>query len=56
MGEGDLDYSTFFKTLLKNNYQGVVSYEMCSPLRDDGDLKTLEKYAGSFLKYMEQFR
>ncbi len=56
MGEGDLDYPAFFKTLLKNNYQGVVSYEMCSPLRDDGDLKTLEKYAGSFLKYMEQFR
>lgn len=55
MGEGDLDYSTFFKTLQNSNYQGVVSYEMCSPLRDGGDLKTLEKYARTFLKYMEQF-
>jgi sugar phosphate isomerase/epimerase len=56
MGEGDLDYSIFFKTLQKSNYQGVVSYEMCSPLRDGGDLKTLENYAKIFLKYMEQFQ
>ncbi len=52
VGEGELDYQTFFDELEKAGFDGWVSYEMCSPVRDGGKLETLEKYAKKFLEYM----
>lgn len=52
MGEGELDYKTFFNELEGAGFDGWVSYEMCSPVRDGGDLPTLEKYARTFLEYL----
>jgi len=52
MGKGDLDYPTFFDGLDEAGFDGWVSYEMCSPLRDGGQLDTLETYAKAFLEYM----
>lgn len=52
MGEGDLDYQTFFKALVANGYDGWASYEMCSPIRDGGSLETLQRYAAQFVEYM----
>ena len=52
MGSGDLDYKTFFDGLAAAGFDGYVSYEMCSPIRDGGDLDTLKDYARRFLEYM----
>lgn len=52
MGDGFIDYRTFFKTLAKVNYQGYVAYEMCSYLKDGGSEANLDHYAQRFLKYM----
>lgn len=53
MGQGDLDYATFFKSLRGEGFDGWVSYEMCSPLRGGGALANLEDYARVFLEYMK---
>ncbi len=53
MGEGDLDYKTFFNALAKNGFDGWVSYENCSPLRHGGSLETLERYSRQFLEYIK---
>lgn len=52
MGTGDLDYNTFFNELERAGFEGWVSYEMCSPIRDGGDLQNLERYARTFIDYM----
>lgn len=56
MGEGELDYPTFFNTLAKAGFDGWVSYEMCSPLRGGGAMANLEKYARAFVEYMKPWR
>lgn len=53
MGEGDLDYRTFFDALRARGFDGWVSYEVCSPTRDGGDLATLKRYAAKFCEYMK---
>lgn len=52
MGEGVIDYRAFFDGLREGGYSGGVAYEMCSPLRDGGDLETLDRYARRFIEYM----
>lgn len=53
MGEGFLDYRTFFSSLKESGYTGSVAYEMCSPLIDGSDHSVLESYAMRFLRYMK---
>ncbi|MFW6146400.1 MAG: sugar phosphate isomerase/epimerase family protein [Planctomycetota bacterium] len=53
MGKGELPYRLFFDTLADAGFDGWVSYEMCSPLRDGGALDILERYARTFLDYMK---
>jgi sugar phosphate isomerase/epimerase len=55
MGSGDLEYKTFFDAVAAEGYDGWVSYEMCSPVRDGGELATLQQYARQFLEYMKQW-
>jgi sugar phosphate isomerase/epimerase len=52
MGEGFIDYRTFFKALREAGYQGYVAYEMCSPLRGGGGEENLDRCARRFLEYM----
>lgn len=52
VGEGMIDYAGFLTTLRQNGFDGCVAYEMCSPLRDGGDLETLDRYARRFLEFM----
>lgn len=54
MGEGFLDYRTFFKTLDQMGYQGYVAYEMCSYLHGGGSEANLDRCAQQFLQYMKQ--
>jgi sugar phosphate isomerase/epimerase len=52
MGEGLIDYRTFFRVLRECGYQGYVAYEMCSPLRGGGAEENLDRCARRFLEYM----
>lgn len=52
MGEGELDYKRFFDALQRQGFDGWVSYEMCSPVRDGGELVTLRQYAKQFQEFM----
>jgi sugar phosphate isomerase/epimerase len=55
LGEGFLDYRTFFKTLQEIGFDGYVAYEMCSYLRGGGSEVNLDRSARKFLDYMAQF-
>ena len=52
MGEGFIDYRSFFRVLNECGYQGYVAYEMCSPLRGGGGEENLDFCARRFLEYM----
>ncbi len=53
MGEGFIEYRSFFASLAEAGFHGPVAYEMCSPLADGGSVETLDHYARRFLEYME---
>jgi sugar phosphate isomerase/epimerase len=53
VGEGIIDYGKFLTALKDHGFNGSVAYEMCSPLRDGGDLETLDSYARRFLEFMK---
>ncbi|MCI0462398.1 MAG: sugar phosphate isomerase/epimerase [Gemmataceae bacterium] len=55
MGEGFIDYRTFFTALKEIGFQGYVGYEMCSYLRGGGGEENLDRCARRFLEYMGQF-
>jgi sugar phosphate isomerase/epimerase len=55
MGEGFIDYETFFNTLKEIGYQGYIGYEMCGVLEGGGDVENLDRAAQEFLEYMERF-
>ncbi len=56
VGDGIIDYENFLTALHENGFNGCVAYEMCSPLRDGGELKTLDLYARRFLEFMQPWR
>ena len=55
MGEGIIDYETFFNTLKEIGYQGYIAYEMCEVLDGGGDIENLDRTAKKFLEYVEKF-
>jgi sugar phosphate isomerase/epimerase len=52
MGEGFIDYKSFFEALRDGGFRGSIAYEMCSPLLHGSDMATLDRYANHFLDYM----
>jgi len=54
MGEGIIDYESFFKTLKEIGYQGYIAYEMCEVLEGGGDVENLDKTAKKFLEYVKR--
>lgn len=52
VGNGFIDYPSFFKTLMEIGYDGFVAYEMCSSLEGGGSLENLDRCAKLFLDYM----
>jgi sugar phosphate isomerase/epimerase len=56
MGEGMIDYKTWFGALKEIGYQGWIVYEMCEVLDGGGSIENLDKTARTFLEYMEQFK
>lgn len=45
MGEGFIDYESFFAGLREGGFDGYVAYEMCSPLRGGGSEANLDRAA-----------
>ena len=55
VGEGIVDYETYFKALKKIGYRGYITYEMCEVLDGGGSIENLDKTAKKFIAYMEDF-
>ncbi len=55
MGEGIIDYKTWFETLKEIGYQGWIVYEMCEVLDGGGSEENLDRTAKIFLEYMKKF-
>ena len=53
MGEGFIDYQSFFSALKSNGYTGYIAYEMCSELRGGGSEENLDMYAKMFVDFMK---
>jgi sugar phosphate isomerase/epimerase len=53
MGEGFIDYGSFFDALKQIGYNGFVGYEMCSPLRGGGSEENLDASARQFVTWMK---
>lgn len=55
MGDGIIDYSVFFTALREIDYNGFVTFEMCSALRGGGSIENLDRYAQRFREWMKDF-
>jgi len=53
-GEGFIDYKAFFRGLLEGGFDGIATYEMCSPLRGGGEMANLDRYARQYLQWMRE--
>jgi sugar phosphate isomerase/epimerase len=54
-GEGFIAYREFFSGLRDGGFDGVATYEMCSPIRGGGSLENLDNYARAYLEWMRSF-
>lgn len=54
LGQGVIDYKTFFEALKEIGFQGYIAYEMCEVLEGGGSLNNLENCAARSLDYMKQ--
>lgn len=52
-GTGFIDYAAFFKGLRDGGFNGIATYEMCSPVRGGGELANLDACATAYLKWMQ---
>ena len=52
-GEGFIDYGAFFAGLEEGGFDGIATYEMCSPLRGGGNLANLDRCAARYLTWMK---
>jgi sugar phosphate isomerase/epimerase len=53
-GQGFIDYQAFFRGLIDGGFNGVATYEMCSPLRGGGALENLDRCAAHYLTWMRE--
>jgi sugar phosphate isomerase/epimerase len=51
-GDGFIDYRAFFSGLRDGGFDGVATYEMCSPLRGGGSMENLDLCAATYLRWM----
>lgn len=55
IGEGEVDYLTFFRALKKIGYEDYLAYEICSPIRGGGSEKNLDRCAKQSLDQLKKF-
>lgn len=53
-GTGFIDYEAFFNGLRDGGFDGIATYEMCSPIRGGGALENLDRCAASYLDWMRR--
>ena len=53
-GDGFIDYSGFFEGLKHGGFDGVSTFEMCSPLRGGGTLENLDFCARRYLEWVKR--
>lgn len=53
-GTGFIDYGAFFTGLKDGGFDGVATYEMCSPIRGGGAMENLDRYALGYVKWMRE--
>jgi sugar phosphate isomerase/epimerase len=53
-GTGEIDYAAFFRGLSEGGFDGLASYEMCSPIRGGGELANLDAYAAAYVAWMRE--
>jgi len=53
-GQGFIDYRAFFRGLIDGGFDGVATYEMCSPLRGGGAIENLDRCAVQYLQWMRE--
>lgn len=53
-GSGFIDYEAFFNGLKEGGFDGIATYEMCSPLRGGGSLENLDACASAYLTWLTQ--
>jgi sugar phosphate isomerase/epimerase len=51
-GDGFINYRSFFTGLRDGGFDGIATYEMCSPLRGGGSIKNLDDCAAQYLRWM----
>lgn len=52
-GTGFIDYAAFFHGLRDGGFDGIATFEMCSPLRGGGSLDNLDACARRYLDWMK---
>ncbi len=53
-GEGSINYQSFFTGLRDGGFDGVATFEMCSPLRGGGSLENLDRCASTYVNWMKK--
>lgn len=53
-GEGFIDYPAFFSGLRDGGFDGIATYEMCSPIRGGGAIKNLDRCANRYVTWMKE--
>ncbi len=53
-GTGFIDYAAFFRGLRAGGFDGLATYEMCSPVRGGGALENLDQYARTYVRWMRE--
>jgi sugar phosphate isomerase/epimerase len=53
-GQGSIDYVSFFRGLREGGFDGIATFEMCSPLRGGGSLENLDRCARRYLDWMRE--
>jgi sugar phosphate isomerase/epimerase len=55
-GDGFIDLRAFFAGLRDGGFDGIATYEMCSPLRGGGSVENLNQCAAQYLRWMAENR
>jgi sugar phosphate isomerase/epimerase len=53
-GQGFIDYRAYWHGLADGGFNGVLSFEMCSPLRGGGGAANLDRCAREYVKWMRR--
>ncbi|MCI0705777.1 MAG: sugar phosphate isomerase/epimerase [Planctomycetia bacterium] len=53
-GMGFIDYAEFFRGLRDGGFNGLATYEMCSPIRGGRTIENLDHYARTYLNWMKE--